>query len=168
MARPHFQQIKPFNFMLAAFPGTGDITTGGEAYWNDSEDSDSSSDHSARQPIRPIAPYELDPRKWPRLQWMDLHTGKPLRLYWGRKTAGSAMSLLPVQTYRDVLMRHVTHPEAKAAGPDGLPCGPATKGELCRLQIQHRRRSPYWKGIPRARRSPGGTGFSPRRLRTLR
>ena len=67
---------------------------------------------------------------------MDLHTGKPLRLYWGKKIAGLALGLLPVQTYRDVLMRHVTHPEAKAAGPDGLPCGLATKGELSRLRVR--------------------------------
>lgn len=33
-------------------------------------------------------------------------------------------------------MRHVTHPEAKAAGHDGMPCGPASKGELSRLQVQ--------------------------------
>jgi hypothetical protein len=41
-----------------------------------------------------------------------------------------------VQTYRDVLTRHVTHPEAKAAGPDGLPCGSYTTGELSRLGVQ--------------------------------
>ena len=42
---------------------------------------------------------------------------------------------LPVQTYRDVLRRYVTHPEAKAAGPDGQPCGPDTRGELGRLHV---------------------------------
>jgi len=59
-----------------------------------------------------------------------------LRLYWGKKIAGLALGLLPVQTYRDVLMRYETHPEAKAAGPDGLPCGPFTTGELSRLKVQ--------------------------------
>src|SRR5439155_27209939 len=87
-------------------------------------------------PIRPSAPYEPDPRKQPRLHWVDLHRGKSLRLYWGKKIAGLALGLLPVQTYRDVLMRYETHPEAKAAGPDGLPCGPFTTGELSRLKVQ--------------------------------
>lgn len=32
-ALPYTRQVKPFNFMLIAFPDTGDITTGGEAYW---------------------------------------------------------------------------------------------------------------------------------------
>jgi len=35
-----------------------------------------------------------------------------------------------------VLARYVTHPEAKAAGPDGKPCGPYTTGELSRLKVQ--------------------------------
>lgn len=43
---------------------------------------------------------------------------------------------MPVQTYRDVLARHVTHPEVKAAGPDSLQCGPYTAGELSRLKVQ--------------------------------
>jgi hypothetical protein len=43
---------------------------------------------------------------------------------------------LRVQTYGDVPRRHVVHPEAKAAGPDGKPCGPHTTGELRRLQVR--------------------------------
>lgn len=41
--------------------------------------------------------------KWRDCTWVDLHTGTPVRLYWGKKTAGLALGLLPVQTYRDVL-----------------------------------------------------------------
>lgn len=40
-----------------------------------------------------------------------------------------------MQTYGDVLRRHAIHPEVKAAGPDGRPCGPHTKGELRRLHV---------------------------------
>ncbi len=134
VARPHSQQIKPFNFMLVAFPDTGDITKGGEAYWD--IDDDLLSSGSTRQPIRPIAPYEANPGKWRRLRWVDLHTERPVRLYLGRKTAGLATGLIPVQTYRDGLARYVTHPEAKAAGADGLPCGPYTAGELSRLKVK--------------------------------
>jgi hypothetical protein len=136
ISRPYTQQIKPFNFMLVAFPHTGDITTGGEAFWEGLDDMSDPLRLFTRQPIRPIAPYEPDPRKWARLRWVDLHTGRPVRPYWGRRTAGLATGLVPFQTYRDVLTRHVTHPEAKAAGPDSLPCGPYTTGELFRLKVQ--------------------------------
>ncbi len=133
--RPYLEQVKPFNFMLAAFPDTGDITTGGEAYWEDRADLDAAPHHSALRPIRPIAPYESDPRKWRKLQWVDLHTGRPVRLTWEHMAEGLATSLVRVQTYRDVLNRHVTHPEAKAAGPNGEPCEPHTTGELSRLRV---------------------------------
>ncbi len=61
--RPLAQQVKPFNFMLVAFPDTGDITTGGEAYWDESEDAADSPSAALRLPIRPIAPFESDPTK---------------------------------------------------------------------------------------------------------
>ncbi len=121
--------------MMVAYPDTGDITTGGEAYFDDVDDQSRTLWHSARTPIRPIAPYEPDPRKWRRLQWVDLHTGKPVRLSWDPKPTGLMAGAVRVQTYRDVLRRFVTHPEAKLAGPDGLPCGPYTTGELSRLHV---------------------------------
>ncbi len=31
--------------------------------------------------------------------------------------------------------RHLIHPEAKAADPNGEPCGPNTRGELYRLHV---------------------------------
>ncbi len=127
--RPYSRQVKPFNFMLVAFPDTGDVTTGGEAYWNDREGPPG----AERLPIRPIGPYESDSRKWRRLPWVDLHTGKPVRLTWAREASGLVTRAIRVQTYRDVLRRYVTHPEAKAAGLDGEPCGPHTTGELSRL-----------------------------------
>jgi len=133
--RSYLEQVKPFNFMLVAFPDTGDITTGGEAYWEDSANLDGAFGRSARRPIRPIAPYESDSKKWCKLPWVDLNTGRPVRLAWGRVAEGLATALVRVQTYRDVLNRHVTHPEAKAAGPDGEPCGPHTAGELSRLHV---------------------------------
>jgi len=133
--RSWMQQVKPFNFMLVASPATGDLTTGGEAYWPDRANGRNGHGRPTNQPIRPIAPYERDPKEWPSLPWVDLHTGRPVSLSWGRGMPGLSMGLVRVQTYRDVLNRYVTHPEAKAAGPDGQPCGPHTKGELSRLQI---------------------------------
>ncbi len=133
--RPYLEQIKPLNFMLVAFPDTGDITTGGEAYWDDRVELDGASWRYARRPIRPIAPFESESRKWRRLPWADLNTGRAVRLTWRSAAEGLATGLVRVQTYRDVLNRHVTHPEAKAAGSDGEPCGPDMSGELSRLHV---------------------------------
>lgn len=130
---PHTRQVKPFNFLLAAYPETGDITTGGEAYW---PEDDGTSNH--RKPIRPVAPFESDPDKRPGLPWVDLHTGKPVRLVWRKGEQGMALGAIPVKTYQDVLRQYVTHPEAKAAGPDGEQCGPHTSGELTRLHVHVR------------------------------
>lgn len=131
---PHTRQVKPFNFLLVAYPETGDITTGGEAYWPE----DDCTSHHHRKPIRPVAPFESNPDKRPGLPWVDLHTGKPVRLVWRKGELGVALGAIPVKTYQDVLRQYVTHPEAKAAGADGEPCGLHTSGELTRLQVHVR------------------------------
>jgi hypothetical protein len=126
-------EIRPFNFMLAAFPHTGDITTGGEAYWEHQR-----GDLTllrTRQPIRPIAPYEQDPSKWRSLPWVDLHTGKPVKLARTEEPTYLQTDSIRVQTYRDVLRRHLTHPESKYGGQDGQPCSFDTTGELRRLCV---------------------------------
>jgi hypothetical protein len=43
---------------------------------------------------------------------------------------------VPVKTYRDVVLEYTSHPESKAAGPDGRPAGPKTIGELKRLRVR--------------------------------
>lgn len=128
---PHTRQVKPFNFLLVAYPDTGDITTGGEAYWPDED-----RPLQYRKPIRPVAPYESEPRKWAGLPWVDLHSGRPVRLSWRKGEPGMALGTIRVKTYQGVLRQFVTHPEAKAGGPDGQPCGPFTAGELTRLRLR--------------------------------
>jgi hypothetical protein len=126
--------VRPFNFMLVAFPDTGDVTTGGETYW----ENQGAKDHRLlrpRQSIRPIAPYEQDPNKWKRLPWVDLHTGRPVKLSWTEEPTYLETGTVRVQTYRDVLRRHLTHPESKYAGQDGQPCSFHTLGELQRLHV---------------------------------
>jgi hypothetical protein len=47
-----------------------------------------------------------------------------------------------VDTFEDLLYRHLQHPEAKSLGPDGEPCRPSTRGQLKRAHIiarEHRR-----------------------------
>ncbi len=133
---PHTLQVRPFNFLLAAFPDAGDITTGGEAYWEDQQPRGRWPLSRLKQPIRPIAPYKRDPRKWRRLRWVDLHTGRPVRLSWAAEPTYLQTGAIRVQTYGDVLRRHLTHPESKSAGPDGEPCGSSTVGQLQRLSVR--------------------------------
>ena len=40
-----------------------------------------------------------------------------------------------VKTYRDVLDAYLFHPESKSMGPDGKPCGRATRGVLDRRPV---------------------------------
>ncbi len=65
MQRSYLEQVKPFNFMLVAFPDTGDITTGGEAYWEDRGDSDDPHPRPARRPIRHVH-YVNERAEWER------------------------------------------------------------------------------------------------------
>lgn len=147
---PSRLEVRPFNFMLVAFPDTGNIATGGEAYPTGlCQHQGIISTGCPRPnlpcrfrslcplvvPIRPIAPYERSPEKWRRLRWVDLHSGKPVSLSWTREATFLETTTVRVQTYRDVVRRHLTHPEAKAAGPDGQPCGSNTLGELQRLHV---------------------------------
>lgn len=131
----HTLVVRPFNFLLAAYPDTGDITSGGEAYWKDPEPRGRWRPSRLKQPIRPIAPYEQDPRKWRGLKWVDLHTGRSVRLSWTAEPTYLETGAIRVQIFRDVLRRHLAHPESKAAGPDGEPCISNTVGELQRLSV---------------------------------
>lgn len=132
---PHTAKVRPFNFMLVAFPDTGDVTTGGEAYWEEKGSRKTGLPLRPKQPIRPIAPYERDPRKWRSLRWVDLHTGRPVKLAWTPEPTYLETGTIRVQTYRDVIRRHLAHPERKSAGPDGAPCSSDTVGELRRLNV---------------------------------
>lgn len=132
---PRTAKVRPFNFMLVAFPDTGDLTTGGEAYWEEGNRK-TGLPLRLKQPIRPIAPYEKDPRKWRSLRWVDLHTGKPVKLAWTPEPTYLETGTIRIQTYRDVIRRHLAHPESKSAGPDGAPCLSDTFGELGRLNVE--------------------------------
>ena len=108
------QQTKPFNFLLVAFPVCGEEENG--------------------KAIRPVAPFEKNYRKWGKLPWVSLYSGKLVSLEYGPYATHSNFLTL-VKTFRDVLAQYRYHPEAKAAGSDGNPCGKQTKGELQRLHI---------------------------------
>lgn len=103
--RPYPERIKPFNFLLAAHVAPLGFPTGVDP---------------ARFLL--VAPYELDPTRWPRLTWTDVHSGHPFgvttdpeqRLYHPERAL--------VQTYRATLAAFRLHPEPKSLRADGQPC----------------------------------------------
>jgi hypothetical protein len=84
----------------------------------------------------PIAPFERDLAKSKRLQWVDYHTGDPIRLDW----SGSSMAdTVPVMRLSEYVHDYQRHPEAKAADWNGNPAGADTIGLLRRLPLQSKR-----------------------------
>jgi hypothetical protein len=114
--RPYRDQIKPFNFLLAAH-----VLPLGHP-----PDVD---------PVRfqLIAPFNSDPGQWRKLAWVNRYDGKR----YGISTSGSVgtSGVARVATYADQLARYAVHPESKSAGPDGGPCGRATIGLLQRRHV---------------------------------
>jgi len=110
-------QIKPFNFLL-----TSHVRPLGQPTGSDPEN------------FHLIAPYELDPRRWVKMNWIDQYSGKIYRIatagdYGTRQTAR-------VKTYAETLEEYEFHPEAKCADADGNACEKQTIGLLQRRHIR--------------------------------
>jgi len=110
-------QIKPFNFLL-----TCQVSPFGHPVGADPTH------------FHLIAPYESDPRKWSKLNWIDQYTGKKYRI----TTAGNLGTRLTarVKTYGDILREYEFHPESKCADADGKLSGKQTVGLLQRRHIR--------------------------------
>jgi hypothetical protein len=115
--KPYTDQIKPFNFLLSCHvkplghpPGT-DV-----------------------ERFHLIAPYESDPRRWLKMEWIDQYTGKR----YGVTTEGyhGTRHSARVKTHGDVLREYEFHAEAKCANIDGKPSGKQTVGLLQRRHIR--------------------------------
>ena len=100
------QQVKPANFLLTI----GINPMGGDRG-------------------RLVSPYESDPTKWLEHDWYRLANGRPVTI--DTDMSGDATKVL-VETFRDVLLRHVAHPEAKFLANTGQPCLANTRGQLQR------------------------------------
>jgi hypothetical protein len=101
--KPYPDQIKPYNFLQ-----TCHIAPLGHPHGVDEEK------------FHLVTPYEPDPRKWLKKDWVDQYTGKQFRI----TTAGSCggRQIARVKTYGDILAEYKFHPEAKCANSFGRPC----------------------------------------------
>lgn len=109
-------QIKPFNFLL-----TSHISALGHPVGANPEQ------------FHLIAPYESNPKRWPKLSWIDQYSGDEFKIttqknYTSRTTAR-------VKTYGDVVSEYEHHPESKCADERGNICDKQTQGLLYRRHV---------------------------------
>jgi len=114
-------QIKPFNFLLTCHV---------KPFGHPQPDTDPEHFHL-------IAPYDNDPARWLKLDWIDQYSGNTCRI----TTVGyhGSRNTARVKTYGDVLTEYEFHPEPKCADADGNTCGRQTVGLLQRrhIRIEH-------------------------------
>jgi hypothetical protein len=81
-----------------------------------------------------IMPYDSNPKKWLKKEWIDQHSGKRYRI----TTEGDygTRYVARVKTYGDVVAEYESHPETKCADSQGNPCGRKTFGLLQRRHIK--------------------------------
>lgn len=111
-------QIKPFNFILAAHRD-GDFRT------------------AENEPPRGLLvhPYETNARKWETMDWIDRDSG---RMYRVTTTEYETMSdtVTRVKSYADVLTEYRYHPEWKSLPPDGQRNAKQARGLLKRRPVR--------------------------------
>ncbi|MGA8534268.1 MAG: hypothetical protein WB615_09200 [Candidatus Tumulicola sp.] len=114
--KPYGEQIKPFNFILGCHVAKLGHPVGAD---------------TARFHL--IAPYELDPRKWKAMEWIDQYSGKRF----GIAASGphGSRSVARVKSYGDVLREYEHHPEAKCTDSSGAPCSKQSRGLLSRRHV---------------------------------
>jgi hypothetical protein len=111
-------QLPPFNSMLVAHPAPF-----GHAVGVDPEH------------FRLLGPFESDPRRWTRMRWVDLYSGRAFRITTEPITGIHEAGVVHVKSYRDVMDEFLAHPESKLAIPDGRPCTRRYRGVLRRRVV---------------------------------
>jgi hypothetical protein len=110
------EQIKPFNFLLTCHVKPfGHPTEADPAHFH------------------LIAPYEVDPKEWLKMPWIDQYAGKKYRImtegHHGRRDADR------VKTIGDVIREYTSHSESKCADNVGNVCDKLTIGPPQRRHI---------------------------------
>ena len=116
--RPWTEKIRPGSFGLIAHPSA---LTGGAL---------------------PAATYEPNPDRWPRLDWYDRRTGKPIHVTTldtsddpDQRAHALQRGDVPIQRLHDTLTTYRRRPEPKSLDPTGDPAGPTSRGLLQRRPI---------------------------------
>jgi hypothetical protein len=109
-------QIKPFNFILSCH-----VAKLGHPIGADPER------------FHLIAPFEIDPRQWEKMEWIDQYSGKRYRI--AASGAHGSRTVARVKSYGDVLREYEFHPEVKCADAGGAPCKKQTVGLLRRRYV---------------------------------
>ena len=112
-------QIKPFNFLL-----TCHVKALGHPPGVDPER------------FHLIAPYESDPRRWLKMDWINQYSNSGKRYRITTEGFHGSRHTARVKTYAEVLREYEFHPESKCADANGNPCGKQTIGLLQRRHIQ--------------------------------
>jgi hypothetical protein len=115
--KEYSEQIKPFNFVLTCQVKQLGHPTGVEP-----------------ERFHLIAPYDGEPARWAKADWIDQYTGNLYRI----TTDGhhGARETARVKTYGEILREYEFHPEAKCADADGDTCERQTVGLLQRRHVQ--------------------------------
>lgn len=115
--RKYVDQIKPFNFLQSCHVNALGHPTGADP-----------------ERFHLVAPYESNPAKWLKGNWIDQYSGKHFRItttgHFGTRNSAR------VKTYGDILREYEFHPEAKCADANGNPCDKQTVGLLHRRHVR--------------------------------
>jgi hypothetical protein len=114
--KPYPEQVKPFNFLIAAFVDPTERPV----------DEDR---------IVLVAPYEADPAKWSQGDWINRFSGRAYQITTEPSAGRVRPGIVIVKTYGDTILDYATHPEPKSCAADGTPCDRTTIGLLVRRPI---------------------------------
>jgi hypothetical protein len=114
--KPYRDIIKPFNFLVTCHVKPFGHPTGADP-----------------EKFHLIAPYEADPRRWLKMNWIDQYSGSEYSITTeGIYGIGKAAR---VKTYDEVAREYEYHPESKCADADGNTCEKPTTGLLQRRHV---------------------------------
>jgi hypothetical protein len=116
VGKPYSEQIKPFNFLNAAFV-------------------DPTERPADEERIVLVSPYQTNPTEWPRQDWVNRFNGRSYRITTQPSNGRVQPGRVAVKTYHDTILDYATHPEPKSAERDGKPCDRTTIGLLARRPV---------------------------------
>lgn len=114
--KPYAEQIKPFNFLSAAFVHPTERPADDER-------------------IVLVAPYERDPTRWTQRRWINRFNARTYQITTEPSNGRVRPGTVTVKTYRDTVLDYATHPEPKSLAPDGKATDRTSVGLLHRRPV---------------------------------